>query len=158
MCQSVSSRPLTPVPSVRSRPVPPPSPRSGSWIHNELDKAHLHDWQRINHFPNHYELTRKDLLIKNLKRAKKQLEREVTGLRVAACERGWRQAGGAKQQTSGSSCWPRPSAAYRLVDPGTRFTLQPLPHGQLLHSPTPAWHHPTCRTAWPRRCPTTSSP
>jgi tubulin polyglutamylase TTLL9 len=32
--------------------------------------------QRINHFRNHYELTRKDLLIKNLKRAKKQLERE----------------------------------------------------------------------------------
>jgi len=38
---------------------------------------HLNDWQRINHFPNHYELTRKDLLIKNLKRAKKQLDREV---------------------------------------------------------------------------------
>ncbi|MEW5300219.1 MAG: hypothetical protein WDW36_003164 [Sanguina aurantia] len=46
------------------------------WIHHELDKMHLNDWQRINHFPNHYELTRKDLLIKNLKRAKKQLERE----------------------------------------------------------------------------------
>eukprot|EP00983_Pelagomonas_calceolata_P083842 1156241-Pelagomonas_calceolata.AAC.3 len=38
---------------------------------------HLNDWQRINHFPNHYELTRKDLLIKNLKRAKKQLDKEV---------------------------------------------------------------------------------
>lgn len=47
------------------------------WIHNELDKIHLHDWQRINHFPNHYELTRKDLLLKNLKRAKRQLEKEV---------------------------------------------------------------------------------
>uniref|UniRef100_A0A7R9V866 Tubulin--tyrosine ligase-like protein 9 n=1 Tax=Chlamydomonas euryale TaxID=1486919 RepID=A0A7R9V866_9CHLO len=46
------------------------------WIHHELDKLHLADWQRINHFPNHYELTRKDLLIKNLKRAKRQLERE----------------------------------------------------------------------------------
>ena len=49
------------------------------WIHHELDKLHLADWQRINHFPNHYELTRKDLLIKNLKRAKKQLEKEVSG-------------------------------------------------------------------------------
>lgn len=49
------------------------------WIHNELDKIHLHDWQRINHFPNHQELTRKDLLIKNLKRTKRQLEREVIG-------------------------------------------------------------------------------
>jgi hypothetical protein len=48
-----------------------------SWIHHELDKAHLNDWQRVNHFPNHYELTRKDLLIKNLKRAKRQLEKEV---------------------------------------------------------------------------------
>jgi hypothetical protein len=58
----------------------PPSRRTTppcSWIHHELDKVHLHEWQRINHFPNHYELTRKDLLIKNLKRARKQLEREV---------------------------------------------------------------------------------
>jgi hypothetical protein len=26
-----------------------------SWIQNELDKLHLHEWQRINHFPNHQE-------------------------------------------------------------------------------------------------------
>eukprot|EP00775_Hariotina_reticulata_P014320 gene14320-46_t len=54
------------------------------WIHNELDKIHLHDWQRINHFPNHYELTRKDLLLKNLKRAKRQLEREAFAYADAA--------------------------------------------------------------------------
>lgn len=30
----------------------------------------------INHFPNHYELTRKDLLVKNIKRYRKELERE----------------------------------------------------------------------------------
>jgi tubulin polyglutamylase TTLL9 len=59
-----------------------------SWIHHELDKIHLHDWQHINHFPNHYELTRKDLLIKNLKRTKRQLEREVTYLRRTAGVRG----------------------------------------------------------------------
>ena len=47
------------------------------WIHHEFDKMHLNDWQRVNHFPKHGELTRKDLLIKNLKRAKRQLEREV---------------------------------------------------------------------------------
>ena len=29
------------------------------WIHHELDKLHLNDWQRVNHFPNHWELTRK---------------------------------------------------------------------------------------------------
>ena len=39
--------------------------------------------QRINHFRNHYELTRKDLLIKNLKRTKKQLEREDKGVEAA---------------------------------------------------------------------------
>lgn len=30
----------------------------------------------INHFPNHYELTRKDLLVKNIKRYRKELERD----------------------------------------------------------------------------------
>ena len=34
------------------------------------------DHQRINHFPNHYELTRKDNLIKNLKRTQRSLLRE----------------------------------------------------------------------------------
>jgi len=36
----------------------------------------LQDSQRLNHFPNHYELCRKDLLTKNVKKAKRQLERE----------------------------------------------------------------------------------
>lgn len=30
----------------------------------------------INHFPNHYELTRKDLMVKNLKRYRKELAKE----------------------------------------------------------------------------------
>lgn len=30
----------------------------------------------INHFPNHYELTRKDTMLKNLKRYRKELEKE----------------------------------------------------------------------------------
>ena len=34
------------------------------------------DYQRVNHFPNQYELCRKDLLTKNIKKAKRQLERE----------------------------------------------------------------------------------
>jgi len=45
------------------------------WIRDYFDHIHLDDHQRINHFRNHYELTRKDLLIKNLKRMKKQLTR-----------------------------------------------------------------------------------
>lgn len=36
----------------------------------------LNDKQRVNHFPNHYELTRKDLMVKNIKRYKKELEKD----------------------------------------------------------------------------------
>ncbi|XP_076330457.1 tubulin tyrosine ligase-like 1B isoform X2 [Tachypleus tridentatus] len=36
----------------------------------------LSDSQVVNHFPNHYELTRKDLLVKNIKRYRKDLEKE----------------------------------------------------------------------------------
>jgi tubulin polyglutamylase TTLL1 len=37
----------------------------------------LGEHQVVNHFPNHYELTRKDLLVKNVKRYRKDLEREA---------------------------------------------------------------------------------
>ncbi|KAF4524404.1 hypothetical protein B566_EDAN009320 [Ephemera danica] len=40
----------------------------------------MNDFQTINHFPNHYELTRKDLLVKNIKRYRKELEREGSPL------------------------------------------------------------------------------
>jgi len=46
------------------------------WIHDTYDKIHLDPHQRINHFRNHYELTRKDLLVKNMKRMKRFYERE----------------------------------------------------------------------------------
>lgn len=45
-------------------------------MHEQFDHIHLDDHQRVNHFRNHYEMTRKDLLIKNLKRKIKSLERE----------------------------------------------------------------------------------
>ncbi|TMW64479.1 hypothetical protein Poli38472_011359 [Pythium oligandrum] len=46
------------------------------WVREHLDAfTPLQDHQRINHFQNHYELTRKDLLVKNLKRMKRQLQR-----------------------------------------------------------------------------------
>jgi len=47
-----------------------------SWCHEHLSRTKLAPHQRVNHFANHYELTRKDLLVKNLKRAKRALERE----------------------------------------------------------------------------------
>lgn len=40
----------------------------------------MHDNQLINHFPNHYELSRKDLLVKNIKRYRKDLERDGNAL------------------------------------------------------------------------------
>lgn len=46
------------------------------WIRDCLDHVRLDEQQRVNHFRNHYELTRKDLTVKNLKRMKKALERE----------------------------------------------------------------------------------
>ncbi|KAF5302280.1 hypothetical protein FQA39_LY10319 [Lamprigera yunnana] len=36
----------------------------------------MNDNQMINHFPNHYEITRKDLLVKNIKRYRRELEKE----------------------------------------------------------------------------------
>ena len=46
------------------------------WVFNEYDKFYMHENQRINHFRNHYELTRKDLLVKNVKRMIKIIEKE----------------------------------------------------------------------------------
>jgi tubulin polyglutamylase TTLL9 len=46
------------------------------WVREVMDHVRLEEHQRVNHYRNHYELTRKDLTIKNLKRMKKALERE----------------------------------------------------------------------------------
>mmetsp|Transcript_22566 Transcript_22566/g.43057 ORF Transcript_22566/g.43057 Transcript_22566/m.43057 type:complete len:429 (-) Transcript_22566:161-1447(-) len=53
------------------------------WIHENITYAQtsgtgfrLADHQRVNHFPNHVELTRKDLMAKNIKRALKQAQKE----------------------------------------------------------------------------------
>uniref|UniRef100_A0A1B0B018 ATP-grasp domain-containing protein n=1 Tax=Glossina palpalis gambiensis TaxID=67801 RepID=A0A1B0B018_9MUSC len=48
----------------------------------------MNDNQMINHFPNHYELSRKDLLVKNIKRYRKDLERDGNGLAEKA-ESNW---------------------------------------------------------------------
>ncbi|KAJ8326449.1 hypothetical protein BDV3_005970 [Batrachochytrium dendrobatidis] len=46
------------------------------WVHETFDHIYLHENQKINHFRNHYELTRKDLLVKNVKRMIKTIEKE----------------------------------------------------------------------------------
>jgi len=53
------------------------------WVHEHFDHTTFLDHQRVNHFRNHYELTRKDLLVKNLKRARKTLDREARLLEAA---------------------------------------------------------------------------
>ena len=40
---------------------------------------HGGDGQLVSHFPNHYELTRKDLMVKNVRRYLKDLRREGSG-------------------------------------------------------------------------------
>mmetsp|Transcript_17786 Transcript_17786/g.54389 ORF Transcript_17786/g.54389 Transcript_17786/m.54389 type:complete len:386 (-) Transcript_17786:253-1410(-) len=45
------------------------------WVREMFSELQMDDGQRLNHFPNHYELTRKDLLVKNLKRMRRQLQR-----------------------------------------------------------------------------------
>ena len=47
-----------------------------SWVFENYDQVKLRDGQRLNHFRNHAELTRKDSLAKNLKKFRRMLERE----------------------------------------------------------------------------------
>lgn len=54
-------------------------------LFNVDNACRLSDNQLVNHFPNHYELVRKDLLAKNIKRYRKELEREGSGL-AEKCE------------------------------------------------------------------------
>ncbi|XP_071954889.1 polyglutamylase complex subunit TTLL1-like [Antedon mediterranea] len=49
-------------------------------IYNVESGYRLQDDQLICHFPNHYELTRKDLMVKNIKRYRKDLEKEGSPL------------------------------------------------------------------------------
>ena len=46
------------------------------WIRDNMDAMHFDEHQRINHFRNHYELTRKDAMNRNLRRMQRQLMRE----------------------------------------------------------------------------------
>ncbi|KAA0169804.1 hypothetical protein FNF27_06828 [Cafeteria roenbergensis] len=54
------------------------------WIREFFDRVKMDDEQRVNHFRNHYELTRKDLLVKNVKRMRKQLGRMEDAEEAAA--------------------------------------------------------------------------
>jgi tubulin polyglutamylase TTLL9 len=47
-----------------------------NWMATVFDTVHLNSWQRVNHFRNQREMCRKDLLVKNLKRHKRALQKE----------------------------------------------------------------------------------
>lgn len=55
----------------------------------------MNDNQMINHFPNHYELSRKDLLVKNIKRYRKDLERDGSAM-AERSEVNWSSGGATK--------------------------------------------------------------
>ncbi|XP_060936208.1 probable tubulin polyglutamylase TTLL9 [Limanda limanda] len=57
-----------------------------AWISEHFDHTYMEEHVRINHFRNHYELTRKNLLVKNLKRYRKSLEREVGNTEALRCD------------------------------------------------------------------------
>lgn len=54
-----------------------------SWIRENYDGLRLDDHQRLNHFRNHYELTRKDVMVRNFKKMVKSLEKEGNAEEVA---------------------------------------------------------------------------
>ncbi|XP_053706189.1 probable tubulin polyglutamylase TTLL9 isoform X2 [Synchiropus splendidus] len=56
------------------------------WLRESFDHTYLEEHMRINHFRNHYELTRKNLMVKNLKRYRKQLERESGAADASGCD------------------------------------------------------------------------
>ena len=51
-----------------------------NWPLETVAGYRMNDFQIINHFSNHYELTRKDLMVKNMKRYRRDLEREGSPL------------------------------------------------------------------------------
>ena len=55
------------------------------WGWQGVGQGHLEDHVRVAHFRNHYELTRKDLLAKNLKRQSRQLERGAGPAQAERC-------------------------------------------------------------------------
>ncbi|XP_069382159.1 probable tubulin polyglutamylase TTLL9 isoform X2 [Paralichthys olivaceus] len=56
------------------------------WLRENFDNSYMEEHVRVNHFRNHYELTRKNLMVKNLKRYRKNLERDVGYMEASKCD------------------------------------------------------------------------
>lgn len=72
----------------------------------------LNDDQIVNHFPNHYELTRKDLMVKNLKRYRLKLERDGSEL----AEKSGGGGGNYKHLDFFPATYSMPSEGHLLLD------------------------------------------
>jgi tubulin polyglutamylase TTLL1 len=79
-------------------------------LFNPESGQRLGDHQRINHFPNHYELTRKDLMVKNIKRYRKETERLYAEAQLA------RDGGGGAGAAGGGGGLSLP-AGFNLDEP-----------------------------------------
>uniref|UniRef100_A0A2C9JT67 Tubulin--tyrosine ligase-like protein 9 n=1 Tax=Biomphalaria glabrata TaxID=6526 RepID=A0A2C9JT67_BIOGL len=92
------------------------------WMKEIFDRAYLEDQVRINHFRNHYELTRKNLMVKNLKRLRRQLERDSGKLEAQKCD-------------FYPATFELPSEYHIFVDefrrnPGTIWIMKPIARSQ----------------------------
>ncbi|ESO08032.1 hypothetical protein HELRODRAFT_75380 [Helobdella robusta] len=56
------------------------------WMKEYFDHFFLEEQTKICHFRNHYELTRKNLMVKNLKRYRKQIEKEFGKVEAQKCD------------------------------------------------------------------------
>ncbi|XP_027872829.1 putative tubulin polyglutamylase TTLL9 isoform X2 [Xiphophorus couchianus] len=56
------------------------------WLRENFDHSYMDEHVKINHFRNHYELSRKNLMVKNLKRYQKNLEKEVGREEAFKCD------------------------------------------------------------------------
>uniref|UniRef100_A0A3Q1F6N5 Tubulin--tyrosine ligase-like protein 9 n=1 Tax=Acanthochromis polyacanthus TaxID=80966 RepID=A0A3Q1F6N5_9TELE len=56
------------------------------WLRENFGHTYMEEHVRINHFRNHYELTRKNLMVKNLKRYQKNLERDMGRVEASRCD------------------------------------------------------------------------
>ena len=88
------------------------SPQGTKAIFSAESGVRLNDNQVVSHFPNHYELTRKDLMVKNLKRYRKDLERtwverNEANTQAASGSSGSGSAGGVLCGSSASSAQPQ---------------------------------------------------
>ncbi len=54
------------------------------WIYSAFDRMHLENWQKLNHYRNGRELCRKDLMAKNMKRRRRELEKAGKNEEAAA--------------------------------------------------------------------------